>query len=101
MMRAAAMRAPSQTSSPRVAVLLIGLQTALCSSLRIGHADGDKEFSRKIQQMIKRTIKTTGLRNSVIVGTKELDKSTKYASMVIDILCSFSYINCYKVFKPL
>ena len=77
------------------------MQTALCSSLRIGHADGDKEFSRKIQQMIKRTIKTTGLRNSVIVGTKELDKSTKYASMVIDILCSISCINCYKVFKPL
>ena len=51
--------------------------------------------------MIKRTIKTTGLRNSVIVGTKELDKSTKYAEMVIDILCSFSYIKCYKVFKPL
>ena len=76
-MRAAARRAPSQTSSPRVAVLLIGLQTAICSSLRIGYVDGDKEFSRKIQQMIKRTIKTTGLRNSVIVGTKELDKSTK------------------------
>ena len=53
--------------------------------------DGDKEFSRKIQQMIKRTIKTTGLRNSVIVDTEELDKSTKYAAMVIDILCSFSY----------
>ena len=41
--------------------------------------------------MIKRTIKTTGLRNSVIVGTKELDKSTKYEELVIDILCSFSY----------
>ena len=67
------------------------MQTALCSSLRIGHADGDKEFSRKIQQMIKRTIKTTGLRNSVIVDTKELDKSTKYEELVIDILCSFSY----------
>ena len=63
--------------------------------------DGDKEFSRKIQQMIKRTIKTTGLRNSVIVGTEELDKSTKYAAIVIDILLSFSYINYYKVFKPL
>ena len=100
-MRAAATHTPSQTSSPRVAVLLGGLQTALCSSLRIGHADGDEESSRKIQQMIKRTIKTTGLRNSVIVGTKELDKSTKYAEMVIDILCSFSYIKCYKVFKPL
>ena len=48
--------------------------------------DGDKEFSRKIQQMIKRTIKTTGLRNSVIVDTEELDKSTKYAAVVIDIL---------------
>ena len=99
-MRAAATHTPSPTS-PRDAVLLCGLQTALCSSLRIGHADGDEEFSRKIQQMIKRTIKTTGLRNSVIVGTKELDKSTKYAEMVIDILCSFSYIKCYKVFKPL
>ena len=53
------------------------MQSALYSSLRIGYVDGDKEFSRKIQQMIKRTIKTTGLRNSVIVGTKELDKSTK------------------------
>ena len=31
----------------------------------------------QIQQMIKRTIKTNGLRDSVIVGTKELDKSTK------------------------
>ena len=56
----------------------------------------------QIQQMHKkRSIKTNGLRDSVIVGTKELDKSTKYAEMVIDILCSFSYINCYKVFKPL
>ena len=51
--------------------------------------------------MIKRTIKTTGLRNSVIVGTEELDKSTKYAAIVIDIMLSFSYINYYKVFKPL
>ena len=55
----------------------------------------------QIQQVHKRSIKTNGLRDSVIVGTKELDKSTKYAEMVIDILCSFSYIKCYKVFKPL
>ena len=76
-MRAAARRAPSQTSSPRVAVLLIGLQTALCSSLRIGQADGDKEFSQKIQQMIKRTIKTPAS-GTPVIGTKELDVSTKY-----------------------
>ena len=54
----------------------------------------------QIQQMHKRSIKTNGLRDSVIVGTRELDKSTKYAAMVIDILLSFS-LNCYKVFKPL
>ena len=34
--------------------------------------------SMQIQQMHKkRSIKTNGLRDSVIVGTKELDKSTK------------------------
>ena len=55
----------------------------------------------QIQQMHKRSIETNGLRDSVIVSTEELDKSTKYASMVIDILCSFSYIKCCKVFKPL
>ena len=55
----------------------------------------------QIQQMHKRSIKTNGLRDSVIVGTRELDKSTKYAAIVIDILLSFSYLNCYKVFKPL
>ena len=56
----------------------------------------------QIQQMHKkRSIKTNGLRDSVIVSTKELDKSTKYEELVIDILCSFSYIKCCKVFKPL
>ena len=40
----------------------------------------------QIQQMHKRSIKTTGLRDSVVVGTEELDKSTKYAATVIDIL---------------
>ena len=56
----------------------------------------------QIQQMHKkRSIKTNGLRDSVIVDTEELDKSTKYAAIVIDILLSFSYLNYYKVFKPL
>ena len=40
----------------------------------------------QIQQMYKRSIKTNGLRDSVIVSTEELDKSTKYAAVVIDIL---------------
>ena len=40
----------------------------------------------QIQQMYERSIKTNGLRDSVIVGAKELDKSTKYAAVVIDIL---------------
>ena len=40
----------------------------------------------QIQQMHKRSIETNGLRDSVIVGTEELDKSTKYAATVIDIL---------------
>ena len=75
-MRAAATHTPSPTS-PRDAVLLCGLQTALCSSLRIGHADGDKEFSKRIQQMIKRTIKTPAS-GTPVIGTKELDVSTKY-----------------------
>ena len=75
-MRAAATHTPSPTS-PRVAVLLCGTQTALCSSLRIGHADGDKEFSKRIQQMIKRTIKTPAS-GTPVIGTKELDVSTKY-----------------------
>ena len=75
-MLAAAKRAPSQTSSPRVAVLLCGMQTALFSSLMIGHAGGDADFSMQFQQ-IERRIKTPDLRNSVI-GTKELDVSTKY-----------------------
>ena len=59
-MRAAATHTPSPTS-PRDAVLLCGLQTALCSSLRIGQAGGDTELSSRIQQMIKRTIKNPGL----------------------------------------
>ena len=96
-MRAAATHTPSQTSSPRDAILLGGLQTALCSSLRIGHADGDKEFSQKIQQMIKRTIKTPAS-GTPVIGIEELDVSTKYDGDS----CELSYLSMLvKVFKPL
>ena len=44
--------------------------------MRIGHTDGDKEFSKRIQQMIKRTIKTPA--SGTVIGTKELDVLTKY-----------------------
>ena len=67
------------------------MQTALCSSLRIGHADGDKEFSRKIQQMIKRTIIKTPPQELPSSASKELDKSTKYdATLVIVVVLSYS-----------
>ena len=52
------------------------MQTTLFSSLMIGHTGGDADFSMQFQQIEKR-IKTPDLRNSVI-GTKELDVSTKY-----------------------
>ena len=62
------------------------MQIACCSSPRTGPAGGGTGPSMQIQQMHKRSIETNGLRDSVIVSTEELDKSTKYAAVVIDIL---------------
>ena len=63
------------------------MQIACCSSPRTGPAGGGTGPSIQIQLMHKkRSIKTNGLRDSVIVSTEELDKSTKYAAVVIDIL---------------